>query len=33
VIAVYRQAPEPEKVRRLGIDLALSSESDDIVIG
>jgi NADPH:quinone reductase-like Zn-dependent oxidoreductase len=31
VIAVYRQAPEPEKARRLGIDLALSTQSDDIV--
>ena len=29
VIAVYRQAPEPEKARQLGIDLALSSPSDD----
>lgn len=29
VIAVYRQAPDPEKTRQLGIDLALSSLSDD----
>ncbi len=29
VIAVYRQAPDPEKTRQLGIDLALSSQSDD----
>jgi len=29
VIAVYRQAPEPEKARQLGIDLALSFPSDD----
>jgi NADPH2:quinone reductase len=29
VIAVYRQAPKPEKTRPLGIDLALSSPSDD----
>jgi len=31
VIAVYRQAPEPEKTRQLGIDLALSSPSEDFV--
>jgi NADPH:quinone reductase-like Zn-dependent oxidoreductase len=31
VIAVYRQAPGAEEVRQLGIDLALSSQSDDIV--
>jgi len=30
VITVDRKAPDPEKTRRLGIDLALSSESDDI---
>ncbi len=29
VIAVYRQAPEPEKARQLGIDLALSYPADD----
>lgn len=31
VIAVDRQVLEPEKARRLGIDLALSSQSNDIV--
>ena len=31
VIAVDRQALEQEKVRRLGIDMALSSQSNDIV--
>jgi NADPH:quinone reductase-like Zn-dependent oxidoreductase len=31
VIAVYRQSPGSEEVRQLGIDLALSSQSDDIV--
>ncbi len=29
VIAVYRQAPEPEKARQLGIDLALSYPAED----
>jgi NADPH:quinone reductase-like Zn-dependent oxidoreductase len=31
VIAVYRQVPEPEKVRKLGIGLALSSPPDDLI--
>jgi len=31
VIAVDRRAMDPEQARRLGIDLALNSESDDIV--
>jgi NADPH:quinone reductase len=31
VIAVDLEVPEPEKARQLGIDLALSSQSDDIV--
>lgn len=31
VIAVYHQVPEPEKARQLGLDLALSGQSDDIV--
>jgi NADPH:quinone reductase-like Zn-dependent oxidoreductase len=31
VIALYRQTPDPERTSRLGIDLALSTESDDIV--
>ena len=31
VIALFRRTPEPEKVRQLGIDLALNIQSDDIV--
>ncbi len=31
VIALYRRAPDPERASQLGIDLALSTESDDIV--
>jgi len=31
VIAVDRNAMQPEKARRMGVDLALSSQSDDVV--
>jgi NADPH:quinone reductase-like Zn-dependent oxidoreductase len=31
VIALYRRTPDPERASRLGIDLALSTESDDIM--
>ncbi len=31
VIALFRRTPEPEKVRQLGIDLALNIQSDDVV--
>jgi NADPH2:quinone reductase len=31
VIAVDRKAMQPEKARRMGVDLALSSQSDDVV--
>ncbi len=31
VVAVDRKAMEPEKARRMGVDLALSSQSDDVV--
>lgn len=31
VMGVYRQAPGPEKTKLLGVDLTLSTQSDDVV--